>query len=502
MSVMKYKDPKTGEWVKVGGVYTEVSSGDSIPDYVRMEAERVAKLVQSRQNANTITFLACGDVHLPIEGHANYADIRTGLIHAGQAMGLLRKQVHIDFAFYSGDMIWDTEETAETAMETMRFVHEILSDGFNGEQFWAEGNHESGYESGADLTASQIFSNVGAWNAGAVYNPNDRTGGYCYKDFEDYKVRVVCINTGSGYNDVSSKQNAWLANALSVPVDDGWGTILLSHCPLDWNGGTASETTNIMNTIKAASGIICAIHGHTHCFKIDKMTGTDITRISVPNICFARNNEYGRNGSAFGETSTYNKTADTANDTSFAVITIDGQKGEAYVDYYGARPEDTRIVEGVPKWGKAAYTNLVPTSIDPITGEVYNGVGYKNDVYGSGSGEGSTPDANCVLTGVIIYDYENGERSPIYVKGADITDASHCRILGFANGALSSANFQGAYGSNIETYFDVEPLDIATKYYKVTPLETIPENSYVGGFRFSLIGEGENLIITIGEPIE
>lgn len=505
MSVIKYKDPTTGEWKPVGGIFSDGSGSDSVPSYVREEAERVAKVVQSHQNANTITFLACSDVHLPVENHSDYGDIKNGLIHAGQAMGLLRKQIHADFAFYGGDMIWDVGETTETAMDTMRFVHEILSEGFNGVQFWAEGNHESGYESGSYLTAAQIFANVGAWNSGAVFNLSDRIGGYCYKDFEDYKVRVVCINTGSGYNDVSSKQNAWLIDALSVPVEDGWGTILLSHCSLDWNGGNASETTNIMNTIKAASGIICAIHGHTHCYKIDKITGTDIPRIAVPNICFTRNNGYGRNGSSFGETDTYNKTANTANDTSFAVITIDRQKGEAYVDYYGARPEDTRTVEGLPTWGKAAYTNLVPTAkTTPGGTEVYNGSGYMDGYYVS-SGHTFGQDPNCVAVGFIPFVV--GDEIYLYCPNADITTNSHVRLYTYYSDGgthLLSNTLTSVDGDEfdwIATTGDIMATvtRLGDKYYKITPSDVYTGNHY---FRVSLYGTGENLIITINEPIE
>lgn len=144
------------------------------------------------------------------------------------------------------------------------------------------------------------------------------------------------------------------------------------------------------------------------------------------------------------------------------------------------------------------YTNLVPTSIDPSTGGVYNvtgsSAGYKNDVYGSGSGEGSSPDTSCVLTGLIAYG--NKRVDPIYISGADITAASHCRILGF-NSAME-CYFQSAQGSSITTYFSVEKL--GDKYYKVTPVSTsIGVTDYL---RFSLIGDGENLIITINEPID
>ena len=68
---------------------------------------------------------------------------------------------------------------------------------------------------------------------------------------------------------------------------------------------------------------------------------------------------------------------------------------------------------------------------------------------------------------------------------------------------MNTASFQLAIGSKIPTYFNVETL--GEDYYKVTPLEKIGEenpNNSVGYWRFSLIGEGENLIITINEPIE
>lgn len=157
------------------------------------------------------------------------------------------------------------------------------------------------------------------------------------------------------------------------------------------------------------------------------------------------------------------------------------------------------IIETEPS---VSYTNLVPTSLDPSTGAVYNASdtpGYKNGKYASGANENA--DAACVLTGLITYDYEHGERRPIYIKGAAVdTSKSHCRIIGFKNGAMSTASFQSAQGSAINTYFNVETL--GTNYYKVTPLNTINLDSYVGYLRFSLIGTGENLIITIDEPIE
>ena len=114
--------------------------------------------------------------------------------------------------------------------------------------------------------------------------------------------------------------------------------LILSHHPLDWGGvcvlsnivkayvDGSSITVSSGNTINFSGSnsakILAAIHGHVHCFKaaqlnsISSGTGTpyNVWRVATPNMCFARNNEYGQNGNAeyygieFGEETTYNKT--------------------------------------------------------------------------------------------------------------------------------------------------------------------------------------------------
>ena len=501
MSVLKYQNKNTGEWVKVGGIYGGGFTGDSIPDYVRTEAERVAKLVQSRQNANTITFLACSDIHYYSPDNTNTIssaqNIHEATLHLGQAMGIIRSLVHIDFAAMLGDMIRDNGEAdSEEILNEVRFVNGCLHDGFSGiPTFRLEGNHDEGYESGVGLSAGQVFANIHAWNTGAVFG--DHSVGYCYRDFEDVKLRVICLNTtessGSSIH-ISAEQNAWLTEVLDLSgKGDDWCSVILSHQPLDFsrNGGV-----DPIPTVKTAVGLIAAFHGHIHNFLVDYINGTEVQRIAIPNAVRDQENSYTtNNGVDFAESTKYPKTAGTAEDTSFCVVTIDLAAKKIYADHYGAGY--SREIDYSYKSAGAGYTNLVTTSIDPATDEVYNGVGkgYKNDVYGSGNGEGSSPDTDCVLTGLIAYG--NGITTPIYIKGAEITTASHCRILGFDMN--KQCYFQAAAGSAIMTYFAVETL--ADKYYRVTPI-TSAINSQIDYLRFSLIGEGENLIITIGEPIE
>lgn len=556
------------------GEYTE-----SIPDYVRREAERVAKVIQSRQNANTITFLACSDIHYYSPDNAaantNAAYMKEAAVSMGQAMGIIRERCHIDFAAMFGDMVWENGETKDELLDEMRFVNACLHTGFTGiPQFRMEGNHDDGYENGTALTAGELFANIGAWNENAVYG--NREYGYCYRDFEDVKLRVISLNSSENYSGsgfmTSTEQVTWLTNALNLSNKGAdWRSIILSHHPLDWGKGGGQNPIDVM---KNATGLIATFHGHIHNFLTGIVTGTTFPRIAIPNAGYSRENQYGETyGVNWKENVTYSKTPGTAENTSFCVITIDLAARKIYADHYGAGydriiPYDgatvtthtvtnnltnvsnnnasTVVEEGKPysatltadkgytlesvtvTMGSSSvavsggsieissvtgdivitatavktatggnYTNLVTTSIDPATGEIYNGKGYKDDVYGSGAGEGSTPDTNCVLTGLIAYGNERSD--PIYIKGADITTDSHCRILGF--NASKQANFQAAFGSALTTYFVVEKL--GDKYYKVAPILSAIENgAFLDYLRFSLIGEGENLIITIDEPIE
>ena len=539
-----------------------------MPEYVANEAARLAAVVQSHQNANTVSFIVCSDLHYSTIYNAQRQ--KAAMTHMGQAMGLLRKAVHIDFAAMLGDLFWDHGEDAATAQAEIRFVNQCLAEGFTGiPNFRTCGNHENGYESGANLSDGQIFSNVGIFNSGGVYG--NRLSGYCYRDFEDMKLRVICLNSSEGGGcQLSNAQVTWLESALQL--ESGWRSIILSHHPLDW-GKTGGESP--IHTLNAAEGIICAFHGHIHNFKVDTISGTDVIRIAIPNGCDGRENEYGVTyGIDWGDIA-YRKTPDTAEDTAFCVVTVDLAEKKIYADHYGAgcdrvvafddvvlaeysvtnvlsnvvssngrtsvtesasyaatltakdgyAIDSVTVVMGNSDITSSAYhsgkviigsvtgnivitataverpqsdcNNLVSTAEAVDSATVFNGVGYLNGGYASGTGIGT--DAACVVTGLIPYDYEGGLRQPLYIKGCTLdTTNSHVRILGFNSG--KQCYFQVAAGGTIPTYFTIEAL--GTDYYRVTPLETIAASgAEVKYLRLSLLGAGEDLIITLNEPI-
>lgn len=242
------------------------------------------------------------------------------------------------------------------------------------------GNHDSlqysKAQNGSVLSVSELYSLCGIYNTGATMGST--TEGYCYRDFDSKKLRVICLNTAENSEKeyVSDAQKLWFANALkAVGAKTGWNVLILSHHPLDWggvcilsnivkayvDGGSIMIGSNAVNFSGSNSAtILAAIHGHVHCLKAAKLnaitsgasTEYNVWRIATPNMCFSRNNEYGQNGSAeyygieFGETTTYNKTANSAKDTAFVINVVNPSQQKIYSYCYGAG-YDREIFTGI-----------------------------------------------------------------------------------------------------------------------------------------------------------
>ena len=349
-----------------------------IPDYIKAAALEVAKKVRAVQTDESITFIAMSDAHQLDSS----TDIVTGNKHAGMAAKALAYIIpNIDFACFLGDYTAGSNTT--TIEEGKRHFAEINADideAFAGiTQFRTLGNHDPlGYsysQNGNYLNQATLYELVGKYNDDGVTVMGSTTGGYCYRDFTDKKVRVICLNTAEmtsassgGAENMTGDQKLWFANALKSAGAKGsdWGIIVLSHHPLDW--GNILMASNIIHayvegeSITVTSGntinfsgsnsakFLGAFHGHVHGFKAAKLNyiansvGTEYQayRIAVPNMCFARNNEYGQNGKneyygiEFGEDTTYNKTANSANDTAFVVNVCNPSQQKVYSFCYGA----------------------------------------------------------------------------------------------------------------------------------------------------------------------
>ena len=368
----------------VRAIPTSSTSGDrikhgDIPDYIKDAALALAKKVKEKQTSGTITFISMSDAHQS----ETAANVKTGNLHAGMAAKVLAYALpNIDFCCYLGDY---TEGNSTTTLaegrEHFSEINADIDEAFEGiPQFRTLGNHDSLQyskdQNGAVLSVDELRSFCGSYNKEVTYG--DEMQGYCWRDFEAKKLRVICLNTSENTEKeyVSDAQKKWLAyTLLSAGRKTGWSIIILSHHPLDW--GNVCQLSNIINmyhtggsisiggqTIDFAgenkATILAAVHGHVHCFKaarLNKIEGNvgteyDVWRIATPNMCFNRNNEYGSNtgpeyyGIEFGESTTYNKTSGGANDTAFVVNVINPAQQKIYSFCYGAG-YDREIFTGV-----------------------------------------------------------------------------------------------------------------------------------------------------------
>ena len=379
-----------------------------IPDYIKSAALEVAKKVKAVQTDESITFIAMSDSHQLDTS----SDIVTGNLHAGMAAKALAYIMpNIDFACFLGDYTAGSNTTTiEEGKQHFAEINADIDEAFSGiPQFRTLGNHDPlGYsynQNGSYLNQATLYELVGKYNADGITMMGSVKGGYCYRDFPDKKVRVICLNTAEmtsassgGAENMTASQKAWFAKTLKSAGAKGsdWGIIVLSHHPLDW--GNVLMASNIVHayiegtSITAASGhtidfsgsnsakFLGAFHGHVHCFKAAKLNyiansvGTEYQayRIAVPNMCFSRNNEYGQNGNAeyygieFGEDTTYNKTANSANDTAFVVNVVNPSEEKIYSFCYGAG-YDREIFTG---------TVIIPTTgitLDQTSGTLTEG---------------------------------------------------------------------------------------------------------------------------------
>ena len=361
------------ESLKTGDKYAQTD----VPEYVRAEALEVAKKVSAVQTTGSITFIAASDAH----HHSNDEYIVNGNLHAGMAMKALSYILPgIDFCCFLGDYSIGSETTT-LAQGRQHFaeINAILKEGFGGiPQFRTPGDRDGlrrALETNDNtwLQPKEIYTYVGRYNEGATYGST--TEGYCYRDFDEKKLRVFCLNTsigGENLDAMGTPQLLWFARMLrAVGLKTGWGVVILSHYPPDFTDSELSDaaseigsllyqyvtggsfnvggmTISYRNCNKAK--IYGVFHGHTHNFKAAKIsyvqdsgnTEFDVMRIATPNMCYFYNNELGQNegadsyGIEFGEETTYSKTHDTANDTSFVANVINPTEGKIHSFCYGA----------------------------------------------------------------------------------------------------------------------------------------------------------------------
>ena len=458
-----------------------------IPEYVKSEALSVAKKVAAKQAElnNQITFIAMSDTHYAgeqVDNWQEYSNISTE--HAGMAAQILSYCLPIDFACHLGDYTFGSANTTTELLKSqIEKVSQFLDSNFKGiPQFRTVGNHDTG-EYGTLVGAEYLYEAIGSKCEGATYGST--TYGYCYRDFTDKKVRVICLNTSEGETDngkstsevVSAAQRLWFAQTLydvgSKADAADWSIIVLGHYSLDFGGAyplsnivyayvngnsiTVNGTTVSFSGNNAAS-FIANFHGHTHCFKADSLyrviwsesaganvgEAYDAKRVCVPNVSYYRNNYYGDTsffGFTYSDDTTYEKTINSGKDTAFVVNVVDLDNKIIHSFCYGAG------VDRIISYGSKVYHSINNTLSHVVTDNeatsIEDGAAYTATL---------TADTGYILNSVTITmgetditstAYSNGNISIASVTGDIVITAVATKIVSYTNQVPISTDADG-----------------------------------------------------------
>lgn len=479
---------------EIAGIVLEQVGVDGVPDYVTTEAMSVLDKVVAAQGSRTFVLGAITDMHY---GSSDYID---GVIHACQGMKHIAKRIKLDAVAVLGDYTDEHQMDTETAVTDLEEMNALL-DQFCGEvNLRIKGNHD--HRPGS---AAQTYRYIFAHNDDVVWG--SRIGGYFYRDFPAYKLRVICLNTTEVVRDnlsVSDEQYNFFANSLDLSAKEDcaeWGILILSHHPLDWTVTSGRYCFgNILNAYqtggswqdgavscdysgKNAAKIVGNIHGHIHNLLTDKIyvgvpgssNQTSVWRMAVPAARVDWVNHY---GSPWWESTTYNKTQNTADDTAFNIFCIDLDSYTIKAFCYGAG-YDRNLTYYVKK---EEIINLIDT------------VGYTDGQRYSASSYGAKDAPGYTLTGSITL--SPGE--VLYTSGVnfDAAENSYSNIAIVTNDGAWTLVTSSIDGDTSNGKYVAWTIDSANNL-------TITGGEYITGcsIRLTGYGSGANLIVTKNQPI-
>lgn len=437
------------------GQNTEPEPDPDTPAYVTSAADNLVQRIQSHLAGSTqnLKLAFQTDMHC---GYSTDLD-NISAKHAGQALKRIRATYPVDVVIGGGDYTTGgNETTAQSALEDIGDCLGLLDGAGMVEEglpyFFVLGNHDDAPyratgERVTEMAMKLVFQATHSNSGFEFDNPL-----YGYRDFESAKIRVICLNVrdtwgwesednppessdGTAvYRDVlniGGDQLQWLVNEaldMSGKSDAAeWEIVVCSHGRLtqqdSYYKGRYFNTANVITILDAytqgqsgsvqadkvdspysvtdvaydftgpnRASVICCIHGHNHAYLEERLGTTRILAIGCPNVLNGRERQ-----SQDGQT--YTKTADSADDTSFCIVSIDRTNHKIYADHYG--PGYDREWDYTAPDPGPSYTNQIPISTDS-SGGIYNGTGYKVDVRLNSSG-GETAGVDTVATGFMPF---------------------------------------------------------------------------------------------------
>lgn len=371
---------------EMGAAILAITGGNGdIPSYHFAEAGRVISNIRSFKisHPNNLIFGAVSDIHI-YNANATYESrSKTSVKHAAFALEMVGAMAECDFVANLGDNCWENGIDTENALLGAKYSIQTLKPVFDRlVRYNLVGNHDK-----SDDTKKQ-FDLIGSYNLFDGYG-STQIRGYGYKDYTEKKVRVIVLNTcdylnASGGCAFSYEQKDFLMRALDLTDKEdnaSWQILLLSHIPLDWNGGdynfysdlqaifnayeegtvasiavnqayALNETPSDYETYsdgslvynyngKNSAKIIANIHGHVHTNKVGKVANTNIARVATVNANPELNKtesypDYGDYSITSTEAGKLAKVSGTEKDTAVTFYCLDLDEQIIYAYGYGA----------------------------------------------------------------------------------------------------------------------------------------------------------------------
>lgn len=390
------------------------SANISLPSYWETALDTAVTTAQAKQNLagnKCVNFVMLSDMHVDV-GTVDYVK------YIGDIAQSACEKLNVPIVAMLGDHVTASigESVSDMAANGVACM-DILSNIPVQRLANVLGNHDINGGTGylTSLTQQQIYNILlrkGAQDLRRVY---DSDGRYFYIDNNPQKTRFICLYTNwwdasilSG-NTVSLRyqdsfgygqaQLDFLISALS-DVGEGWNIVILQHTPpcvfssgvYNWRDvavfrgiinaykarktytGSYTGTSDWMDVsvtcdFTAAKGDLIAIFcGHRHQDEI-YAEGSTATGVNVPviTVTCAANSPYGTNPPT--------RTVGTASETALDIVTIDTENHNIYMTRIGSIGADRETTYTVYTPG-AAYTNRIPTSVEPTSDSIYHSVGY------------------------------------------------------------------------------------------------------------------------------
>ena len=340
---------------------------DVLPLYAQSQVDTIVNTLNEIQNSQSVSLAFLTDIH--VNGSTMYDSTQRAMYVSALAINEIAKKIPFDFVMCNGDYLYNSTSSTKANMinyytELSKAIRKI-----NIPVFLGKGNHDINdiaSSSSNYLTDEELYKSFLKYTT-LKYNGNygHLQDAYGYYDIPNKKIRFIFINTVDVNSDeqhttgVSNEQVKFITNALKI-IEPNWGVVFFSHHPLQSgaidptnttsshlnpnNGGSqllgvinayinsstytnASYDIDVDYTQNGSNEIIAMISGHSH-----RDRGVYVNDILMVSTTSASYKYDGKNL----EGTKITRTAGTASETSWDIITIDRQNEILYMTRYGA----------------------------------------------------------------------------------------------------------------------------------------------------------------------